>query len=120
MMMQSHLSFLTGVARWSAEYQGMEFIGSANGCSLRFVITEEALAKLSGAPARGPEYDFDIFFENEAAVHRAATEVFQVMPPAGRRLLITANDLPLDCASPPSPTRIGRAIARSGTMVGKG
>lgn len=93
-MLHSHLSFLPGVARWSAEPQGMEFIGSANGCSLRFVITDEALAKLSGAPSRGPEYDFDTFFECEAAVHRVATAVFQVAPPARRRLLITTHDLP--------------------------
>jgi hypothetical protein len=119
-MMQSHLSFLTGVVRWSAEHQGMEFIGSADGCSLRFVITDEALATLSGTPARGPEYDFDTYFEYEAAVHRAATAVFLGAPPAGRRLLITANDLALDCAPPPSPSRIGGGIVRSGAIVGEG
>jgi len=93
-MMQSHLSFLPGVARWSAEHQGMEFMASANGCSFRFVITDDALATLSGTPSRGPEYDFDTFFECEAAVHRAAAAVFQIASPARRQLLITAHDLP--------------------------
>ena len=93
-MIHPHLSFLPGVARWSAEHRGMEFIGNADGCSLRFVITDEALAKLSGAPSRGPEYDFDTFFECEAAVHRVALAAFQIARSAERRLLITAHDLP--------------------------
>lgn len=92
-MTHPRLSFLAGVVRWSLEHPGMEFIGHAEGRSVRFVITGDALAALSGLPSRGPEYDFDTFFEHEARVHRVAEIAFGAMCGAARPVMITPREV---------------------------
>lgn len=71
----------------------MEFIGHADGRSVRFVITDEALTILGGGRAGGPEHHFDTFFEHEAVVHRAAAAVFRARRGASPALVITPHEL---------------------------
>jgi hypothetical protein len=92
-MTHSRLSFLAGVVRWSMEHPGMEFIGDTEGRSVRFVITDEALAALSGLPSRGPEYDFDTFFEHEAEVHHVAAAAFSAARDAAHPVVITPREV---------------------------
>jgi len=60
---------------------------------VRFVITDEALAALSGRPARGPEYDFDTFFDHEAEVHRIAATAFGAWRDPAHPVVITPREV---------------------------